>query len=345
MRSCGDIGKLWRLPARFRALHARPTRAPAPLLPGVGSEGQVSQLPALPVTASSLGELANASRTCGSKCRPAWWLSRQSRHPTRAEAQRRTGPGDDLPDHLGGEGRTPISVACQLLGVSRSGYHAWSTRAPSDRALSDAWLTERIEQIHAANRQVYGSRRVQAELRLRYGIDVSRKRIQRRMRGAELSGLPHESVGARRSGCPAFASPTTSSSASSVPLHRTSSGPPTSPTCAPGRGWLYLAAVQDAYSRRIVGWSMADHMRSELVVDALQMALHRRRPGPGLVHHFRAGQPVRVTGLRPASPRRRHRRLDGQPRRLLRQRRRRELLRHPQKRSSFTAKAGRPAAS
>jgi putative transposase len=85
--------------------------------------------------------------------------------------------------------RTPISVACQLLGVSRSGYHAWSTRAPSDRALSDAWLTERIKQIHAANRQVYGSRRVQAELRLGYGTDVSRKRIQRLMRGAELSGL------------------------------------------------------------------------------------------------------------------------------------------------------------
>jgi hypothetical protein len=61
--------------------------------------------------------------------------------------------------------RTPVSVACELLGVSRSGYHAWERRAPSDRALSDAWLLERIKQIHAENRQVYGSRRVQAELR------------------------------------------------------------------------------------------------------------------------------------------------------------------------------------
>jgi putative transposase len=60
--------------------------------------------------------------------------------------------------------RTPVSVACHLLGVSRSGYYAWATRAPSDRALSDAWLLERIKQIHAFNRQVYGSRRVTAEL-------------------------------------------------------------------------------------------------------------------------------------------------------------------------------------
>ena len=83
-------------------------------------------------------------------------------------------------------------------------------------------------------------------------------------------------------------------------------------------GWLYLVAVQDIYSRRIVGWSMADHMRTELVTDALQMALAQRRPAPGADLAFRSGQPVRLARLRPAGPRRRDRPIDGQPRRLLR---------------------------
>lgn len=85
--------------------------------------------------------------------------------------------------------RTPVSVACDLLGVSRSGYYDWATRVPSDRQLSDAWLIDRIKQIHADSRQVYGSRRVAAELRLGDGIVVSRKRIQRLMRQAGISGL------------------------------------------------------------------------------------------------------------------------------------------------------------
>ena len=95
-------------------------------------------------------------------------------------------------------------------------------------------------------------------------------------------------------------------------------------------GWLYLAAVQDAYSRRIVGWSMADHMRSELVVDAL--ADGRRAPAPGARADppLRPGLAIRVAGLRPGRSRRRHRPLDGLQGRLLRQRRRRELLRHAQ---------------
>jgi hypothetical protein len=73
--------------------------------------------------------------------------------------------------------RIPVSVACELLGVSRSGYYAWAARAPSDRALSDAWLITKIKDIHNDNRQVYGSRRVTAELRLGDGIVVSRKRV------------------------------------------------------------------------------------------------------------------------------------------------------------------------
>jgi putative transposase len=82
-------------------------------------------------------------------------------------------------------------------------------------------------------------------------------------------------------------------------------------------GWLYLAAVQDAYSRAIVGWSMADHMRAELVVDALEMAVHRRRPEPGLIHHSDQGS-QRLAGLRPVRARGWHCALDGLQGRLLR---------------------------
>ena len=85
--------------------------------------------------------------------------------------------------------RTPVSVACELLGVSTSGFYAWASRAPSDRELSDAWLIERIKAVHAENRGVYGSRRVTAELRLGEGVVVSRKRVQRLMRQAGVSGL------------------------------------------------------------------------------------------------------------------------------------------------------------
>ena len=78
--------------------------------------------------------------------------------------------------------RTSVPLCCALLGVSRSGYYDWATRAPSDRALADAWLLERIKSIHAANRGVYGARRVHAELRMAEGIRVGRKRVERLMR-------------------------------------------------------------------------------------------------------------------------------------------------------------------
>src|SRR5579859_4794538 len=84
---------------------------------------------------------------------------------------------------------TPVSLACELLGVSRSGYHKWETRPPSDRELQDAWLLEKIKEIHTENRGVYGAPRIHAELRLRHGIRVGRKRVERLMRQAGISGL------------------------------------------------------------------------------------------------------------------------------------------------------------
>jgi putative transposase len=182
----------------------------------------------------------------------------------------------------------PISVACALLGVSRSAYYDWERGAPSDRALTDAWLVEQIKAIHAENRGVYGWRRIHAELRLAHGVRVSGKRVRRLMRQAGISGLVRRKRGRTTLRVPGVrvadlverqfrpAAPNVLWVADITYLRS-------------WEGWLYLAAVQDAYSRMIVGWSMADHMRSELVVDALQMAVARRRPDPGLIHHTDQG--------------------------------------------------------
>jgi len=181
---------------------------------------------------------------------------------------------------LAEKARTPVSVACGLLGVSTSGFYAWVSRAPSDRELSNAWLVEKIRTIHAENRGVYGSRRVTAELRLGEGVVVSRKRVQRLMRRTGLSGLVGRKRGRTTIRVPGVRV------ADDLVERRFRPDRPDMLWVADitylrtWEGWVYLAAVQDAYSRRIVGWSMAEHMRAELVVDALEMALHRRRPGP-----------------------------------------------------------------
>jgi putative transposase len=185
--------------------------------------------------------------------------------------------------------RTPVSMACRWLGVSRSGYYAWATRAPSQRALTDAWLTERIRAVHEAHRGVYGAPRIHADLRLAHGVRVSRKRVERLMRAAGISGLVRRKRGRTTISVPGVRV------ADDLVERRFRPDAPNVLWIADvtylrtWEGWLYLAAVQDAYSRRIVGWSMADHMRSELVVDALQMAVSRRRPAPGLIHHSDQG--------------------------------------------------------
>jgi putative transposase len=180
----------------------------------------------------------------------------------------------------------PISLMSRLLGVSRQAFHAWERRPPSQRALDDAFLTERIREIH---RGVYGARRIHAELRLGHEIRVSRKRVERLMRDAGISGL-----------VPKKRSRTTIR----VPGVRVADDlvrrdfHPAAPNLLwvaditylrSWEGWLYLAAVQDAFSRTIVGWSMAEHMRSELVTDALQIGPARRRPEAGVIHHSDQG--------------------------------------------------------
>jgi putative transposase len=182
-----------------------------------------------------------------------------------------------------------VKTMCRVLGVSRSGFHAWERRAPSARALEDRRLTERIEQIHATNRRVYGSPRIHAELRLADGERVGRKRVERLMRQAGLSGLV-----ARRRGRTTIRVAGVRVCEDLVDRAFAAEGPnrlwvADITYLRTWEGWLYLVAVQDVYSRRIVGWAMADHMRTELVTDALQMALARRRPAPGLIWHSDQG--------------------------------------------------------
>jgi putative transposase len=184
----------------------------------------------------------------------------------------------------------PVSLMCRVLGVNRSAFHAWERRPPSARALADVWLTDKIKEIHARARGVYGARRrVHADLRLAYGIGVGRKRVERLMREAGISGLVKRKRGRTTIRVPGVR-------VADDLVERDFR--PTAPDVLwvaditylrSWEGFLYLAAVQDAYSRRVVGWSMADHLRAELVVDALQMGLSRRRPGPGLVHHSDQG--------------------------------------------------------
>jgi putative transposase len=181
-----------------------------------------------------------------------------------------------------------ISLMCRVLDVSRSGFHAWQRRAPSDRARTDAWLVERIARVHRESRGTYGARRIHAALR-QQGIYVGRKRVERLMRAQRLSGaVPRKRVRTtiRVPGVRAADDLVLRDFAPSAANQLWVADIKYVPTAA---GWLYLAAVVDCFSRRVVGWSMRDDLRAELVVDALEMAVARRRPKPGLVHHSDRG--------------------------------------------------------
>lgn len=181
----------------------------------------------------------------------------------------------------------PVSTMCRLLGVSSSGYHAWKHRPPSKRAIADAVLSERIQAIHSRSRQTYGMPRIHFEL-IQEGFRLSRKRVARLMRAAGLQGI------SRRKG---IRTTIRSKEAQAIPdlVKRNFQAE------APNRLWvadityiptwagfLYLAVVMDAFSRRIVGWAMETHLRTELVLEALNMALWQRRPSM-VIHHSDQG--------------------------------------------------------
>ena len=202
-------------------------------------------------------------------------------------------------------------MACRVLNVSRSGYYDWLGRPDSLRAQENELLLKQIRDIHKESRFTYGSPRVHAELTLGLGLPVNLKRVARLMREAGIQGLYRR----RRRGC-TVRDPDAQACPDLVNRDFTADEPNrlwiTDITEHPtGEGKVYCAAVMDVYSRLIVGWSIAEHMRTELVTDALGMAIVRRRPekqsqGAGTIMHsdhgsqytsWAFGQRIRAAGL------------------------------------------------
>jgi putative transposase len=196
---------------------------------------------------------------------------------------------------------------CGLLGVSPSGFYAWTRRAGSQRAQSDAALLAQIRAIHQRSRETYGAPRIHFELATQ-GIRVSRKRVARLMREAKLQG-----VSRRRHIITTVRDRRSRPAPDLVDRHFAAESRDrlwvADITYIPTQsGFLYLAVVVDVWSRRVVGWAMASHLRSELVVAALNMALEQRRPSD-VIHHsdqgtqytsVAFGQRCRQAGVRPS---------------------------------------------
>ena len=176
-----------------------------------------------------------------------------------------------------------VATMCRVLGVSTSGYYAWLRRSLSARAQGDEVLRKRIATIHASSRGTYGAPRILAELRAE-GVRVGRKRVARLMREAGLRG-----VSRRKWVTTTKRDATAQAAADLVQREFSASGPDrlwvADVTYVPTwEGFLYLAVVLDVWSRRIVGWAMAAHLRTELVLEALEMAIQRRCPDE-VIHH------------------------------------------------------------
>ena len=180
----------------------------------------------------------------------------------------------------------PVRVACRVLRVSPSGFYEWRDRPLSLRDRSDLELTLTIRQIHEASRGTYGSPRVHAELRLGLGIRCSRKRVERLMRVGQIAGV-HRRKGRRHRPAQAVHDDLVQRKftvagpdrlwVTDITQHRTS------------EGWVYLAVVLDAWSRRVVGWAISDRVTTDIVIDALDMARMRRRGARGTVVHSDRG--------------------------------------------------------
>jgi len=179
------------------------------------------------------------------------------------------------------------AVTCRVLEVAPSTYYEAISRVPSARKLEDRELMGLIVEVHEDSCGPYGAPRVHAEMRMGLGLRIGRKRVARLMRGAGIRGVSHRRKTRHR--------PDTATHDDLVQRRFTADGPDrvwftdiTQHRAADG--WVYCCAVVDAWSRMVVGWSIADHVRSELVVDALEMARWQRSPAGTVVHADRGAQ-------------------------------------------------------
>ena len=191
-----------------------------------------------------------------------------------------------IEDH---QGVWPVRVMCDALSVSPSGYYAWRSRPDSPRKIANRDLLADIRRVHAQHQERYGAPRVHAELRAE-GQTVSRKRVERVMRQHGL-----------RARAPRRYRVCTTDSKHSLPVaanlldQNFVADQPNQVWLADityiptSEGWLYLAVILDLFTRKVVGWAMRDHMRAELTIAALTMAIQRQRPGAGLIHHSDRG--------------------------------------------------------
>jgi putative transposase len=207
------------------------------------------------------------------------------------------------------QAKFPVRLMCRLLGVSASGFYAWDERPLSERALEDIALSAKIHAIHRGSRESYGVPRIHAELADDYDIHVGKKRVARLMRAAGLRG-----VSRRR-----FVRTTVVDIYADLPpdlvdrnfqidqLDRLWVADIT--YVSTWAGFLFLAIVLDACSRKVVGWSMENHLKTELVLAAINMALAQRRPEDGVIHHsdhgtqytsFTFGKRCREMGVMPS---------------------------------------------
>jgi putative transposase len=205
------------------------------------------------------------------------------------------------------QARYPVATMCRLLGVSTSGYYGWQRRKPSARWQDDQRLLTRITAIHRRSHGTYGVPRIHAELAAE-GVRVGRKRVARLMRSTGLAGIsrrkrPRTTVKAQG----------VSTAPDLVQRQFTAEAPDrlwvADITYVQTRaGFLYLAVVVDVFSRRVVGWAMEPHLRTELVLQALNMALYLRRPR-SVIHHsdqgaqytaLAFGKRCRQAGVRPS---------------------------------------------
>ena len=183
-----------------------------------------------------------------------------------------------------------IAPMCRMLGVRRSGYYAWRSRPTSPRAQANEVLLEKIRAEHQASRETYGSPRIHAALQ-RQGVRCGRKRVARLMRLHQIVARPRKKsrpvTTQREAGAMPAPNLLNQEFCAAVPNQKWVSDITYIETA---EGWLYLASVVDLFSRKVVGWAMADHLEASLVEEAWNMALLQRQPEAGLLHHSDQGR-------------------------------------------------------